>query len=80
VIGSSGTIGSAFVELLTNNPNCSRVVGVHRHSAAPIDYENPSSIEACAAAIQSEGPFGLIINTVGVLHSQEWMPEKNWMT
>ena len=76
MIGSSGTIGSAFVELLTNNPNCSRVVGIHRNSAPPIDYENPSSIETCAAAIKSEGPFHLIINTVGVLHSHEWMPEK----
>ena len=76
VIGSSGTIGSAFVELLTNNPNCSRVVGLHRNSEPPIDYENPSSIEICAAAIKSEGPFHLIINTVGVLHSHEWMPEK----
>ena len=76
MIGSSGTIGSAFVELLTNNPNCSRVVGLHRNSEPPIDYENPSSIETCAAAIKSEGPFHLIINTVGVLHSHEWMPEK----
>ena len=76
VIGSSGTIGSAFIELLTNNPNCSRVVGIHRNSEPPIDFENPSSIETCAAAIKSEGPFHLIINTVGVLHSHEWMPEK----
>jgi NAD(P)-dependent dehydrogenase (short-subunit alcohol dehydrogenase family) len=76
VIGSSGTIGSAFMELLTNNPNCSGVEGIHRHSIHALDYQNPSSIEACANALAAEGPFQLIINTIGVLHSADWMPEK----
>ena len=76
IIGSSGTIGSAFVELLKNNPSCSGVVGVHRHSEPPLDYQDPTSIEVCANALASMGPFQLIINTIGVLHSQDWMPEK----
>lgn len=76
VIGSSGTIGSAFVELLQNNPSCSRVVGIHRHSEYAIDYQNPASIESCADALDSKGPFQLIINTVGILHNSSWMPEK----
>ncbi|WP_071466902.1 SDR family NAD(P)-dependent oxidoreductase [Polynucleobacter asymbioticus] len=76
VIGSSGTIGSAFMELLKNNPSCLGVVGVHRHSDHPLDYQNPESIKSCAEALASQGPFQLIINTIGVLHSGEWMPEK----
>ena len=76
VIGSSGTIGSAFVDLLKNNPSCSGVVGIHRQSEHPLDYQNSVSIESCANALAAAGPFQLIINTIGVLHSQDWMPEK----
>jgi len=76
VIGSSGTIGGAFIELLENNPLCSSVVGIHRHSEHSIDYQKPDSIEACAAALSQKSPFQLIINTIGVLHSSDWMPEK----
>jgi short-subunit dehydrogenase len=76
VIGSSGTIGSAFVDLLKNNHSCSGVVGVHRQSECSLDYQDPASIESCANALAAAGPFQLIINTIGVLHSQDWMPEK----
>lgn len=76
IIGSSGTIGGAFLELLENNPQCSSVVGIHRHSEHSIDYQHPDSIETCAAALTQEAPFQLIINTIGVLHSSDWMPEK----
>ena len=76
VIGSSGTIGMAFMELLENNPSCSEAIGVHRHSECPIDYQNFETIENCANALAPLGPFQLIINTVGVLHTNSWMPEK----
>ena len=76
VIGSSGAIGSAFMDLLQNNPLCSSVVGIHRHSDNPIDYQHPDSIEACAATLSAEAPFQLIINTIGLLHTSKWMPEK----
>jgi NAD(P)-dependent dehydrogenase (short-subunit alcohol dehydrogenase family) len=52
------------------------VVGIHRHSEYPIDYQHPETIEATAKALALGGPFQLIINTIGVLHSQDWMPEK----
>jgi NAD(P)-dependent dehydrogenase (short-subunit alcohol dehydrogenase family) len=76
VIGSSGTIGAAFMELLKNNPLCLDVVGIHRHSEFPIDYQNLDSIESCAGALALTAPFQLIINTIGVLHTNDWMPEK----
>jgi NAD(P)-dependent dehydrogenase (short-subunit alcohol dehydrogenase family) len=76
IIGSSGTIGSAFMALLQSNPGCTSVIGLHRHSEIPIDYQQPESIEAAATALTSQGPFQLIINTIGVLHTADWMPEK----
>jgi NAD(P)-dependent dehydrogenase (short-subunit alcohol dehydrogenase family) len=76
IIGSSGTIGRAFVELLENNPLCSSVEGIHRHSEHSIDYQNLGSIESCATALSHKAPFQLIINTIGVLHTSSWMPEK----
>jgi len=66
VIGSSGTIGSAFVELLQADKACIEVVGIHRHSEYPIDYRHPETIEAAAKALSLGGPFQLIINTIGV--------------
>jgi NAD(P)-dependent dehydrogenase (short-subunit alcohol dehydrogenase family) len=76
IIGSSGTIGSHFVKLLESNQSCSKVVGIHRNSAHAIDYRNPETIEESADSLVQLGPFQLIINTIGVLHSEEWMPEK----
>ena len=76
VIGASGTIGSHFVKLLQNHPSCSRVIGIHRNSDHAIDYSQPPTIEASASSLAELGPFQLIINTIGVLHSEEWMPEK----
>ena len=76
IIGSSGTIGTAFKDLLGNNPLCSNVFGINRSSEIAIDYDAPESIELAAEQLASKGPFQLIINTIGVLHSKDWMPEK----
>jgi len=76
IIGSTGTIGSAFMELLQDKPTCSAVVGLSRQSPHPIDYQNPDSIEIAAKSLVDTGPFQLIINTIGVLHTDHWMPEK----
>jgi NAD(P)-dependent dehydrogenase (short-subunit alcohol dehydrogenase family) len=76
VIGSSGTIGMAFMELFKNSPSCSEAIGIHRHSEPQIDYQNFETIEDCANALLPLAPFQLIINTAGVLHTNSWMPEK----
>jgi NAD(P)-dependent dehydrogenase (short-subunit alcohol dehydrogenase family) len=76
IIGSSGTIGSAFQELLERHPACQAVYGIHRKSPNPIDYDDLNTIESSAKSLLKEGPFQLIINTIGVLHSDQWMPEK----
>ena len=76
IIGASGTIGSHFVQLLEKNPSCTRVTGIHRNSEHAIDFHHPETIEASANSLAGLGPFQLIINTIGVLHSEQWMPEK----
>jgi len=76
IIGSSGTIGSHFVELLENYPSCTKVIGIQRNSTHAIDYHRPETIEVSAGSLAELGPFQLIINTIGVLHSAQWMPEK----
>jgi NAD(P)-dependent dehydrogenase (short-subunit alcohol dehydrogenase family) len=52
------------------------VYGIHRNSVTPIDYQDLSTIESAAIALANQGPFHLIINTIGLLHSEHWMPEK----
>jgi NAD(P)-dependent dehydrogenase (short-subunit alcohol dehydrogenase family) len=76
IIGSSGTIGSAFLELLQADPRCGEAIGIHRHSNPAIDYADESSIGMAAQALASSGPFHLIINAIGILHTEAWSPEK----
>jgi dTDP-4-dehydrorhamnose reductase len=76
VIGSSGSIGQAFIEHLNSLPNCSKVIGLNRQSTPSIDYANPSSIQEAADALSHEGPFHLIIVATGILHNDAWLPEK----
>lgn len=49
---------------------------MHRQSEPAINYLDAQSIEACANALLNEGPFQLVINTIGILHTEQWMPEK----
>ena len=76
VIGASGTIGSALVSALQANPDCHEVIGIHRHSIPAIDYLDISSIEKAFEQLESVKPFDLIINTIGVLHTTTYSPEK----
>lgn len=76
IIGKSGSIGSAFFELLSQKSDCSEVIGIDRTSIPSINYADPNTIESAAKAISNQRPFHLIINTIGVLHSEDWLPEK----
>lgn len=76
VIGASGTIGSAFVDLLGASPHCASVVGLHRHSAPALDFADEASV-AEAARVLADGPrYHLIINAAGLLHTEAFLPEK----
>jgi NAD(P)-dependent dehydrogenase (short-subunit alcohol dehydrogenase family) len=76
VIGASGAIGGAFVAALRDDPRCALVVGLDRHSQPAIDFADEPSIAAAAETLALQGPFQLIINAVGILHGEAFMPEK----
>jgi NAD(P)-dependent dehydrogenase (short-subunit alcohol dehydrogenase family) len=79
VIGASGTIGAAFVDLLENSPRCASVRGLHRHSTPPVDFADEHSIAEAARILRGkggDGRFHLIINAAGLLHTEAFMPEK----
>ena len=76
VIGASGTIGAAFVDLLSSSPRCASVHGLHRHSTPRIDFADESSVAEAARNLDNGRRYHLIINAAGVLHSDAFMPEK----
>jgi NAD(P)-dependent dehydrogenase (short-subunit alcohol dehydrogenase family) len=76
VIGASGTIGAAMVELLGASPRCGSVRGLHRHSDPVIDFADEASVARAASALATGPRLHLIINAAGLLHSDAFMPEK----
>jgi NAD(P)-dependent dehydrogenase (short-subunit alcohol dehydrogenase family) len=74
VIGSTGGIGSAFVELLSQDPNCSNVEGLNRKSVPAIDFAAEASIAAAAEMLGAQAKFHLIIVATGILQDQQATP------
>ena len=63
VLGAAGTIGSAFVNTLSQMPSCARVVGLHRSSSPAIDLEREETLRDAAHRLADQGP--LTIDGVG---------------
>lgn len=76
IVGASGAIGSAFVDVLRLNPQCGLVESLHRCSEPSVDFDHESSIGEAAQKIAHKGPFHLIINAAGMLYTPRFMPEK----
>ena len=76
VIGASGGIGAAFVQLIDSDPIYQSVTGLHRGAAIAMDLADEASIEAAGRACAGLGPFQLVINAAGLLHTEAFMPEK----
>jgi len=80
VIGASGAIGSAFVKALNQDKACEKVVSLSRREVneyqLTIDLKDEVSIQFAAHTLQLEGPFDLILVATGILHGEQWMPEK----
>lgn len=83
VLGASGGIGSAMVELLESTQpewevhatyNKNAISTTHQNTFwHPLDVTSEKAVEALAARI---GQVDWIINTVGMLHSSAFTPEK----
>jgi NAD(P)-dependent dehydrogenase (short-subunit alcohol dehydrogenase family) len=76
ILGASGGIGNAMVQILQNDPNCASVIGLHRTSIPTIDFDNEASIANAAAQFAGKERFNLIVVATGLLYSDQFMPEK----
>ena len=85
VIGSSGAIGRAFVDHYINDLSINSIFSFSRSSIGidnnkvkhfSIDIENESSIENAAKSVE-ETNFDEIIIASGLLHTNEFGPEKS---
>jgi len=88
VIGASGGIGGAFVELLASSPTIERLHALSKSrptsmpAAAgwiPTDLQDEASIAAAAKAAGDKGPLDLVVVATGILHGGNGLtPEKTW--
>ena len=90
IIGASGTIGRAFINLLSSlNPNAN-IYAFSRYGTAKadtqindnikyygMDYQDESSIKAASIKAIEYGPLDLVLVTTGILHNDKVMPEKS---
>ena len=67
VVGSSGAIGQALVRQLQTDPRCAAVLGVSRQTTPGLDLLHEDSIQACAQALATQGPFHLVLDATGAL-------------
>ena len=76
VIGASGAIGAAMMRHLEADPRCGSVIGLGRKTTPSIDFHDEASVGAAAITLASRGPFHLVVNATGVLHTTRFAPEK----
>lgn len=80
VWGATGGVGRAFVELLGAHPRVERLYAAGRSAPPPwqFDLADEASIAALAARAGAEGPLDLVIVATGILHTEQFRPEKSW--
>lgn len=77
VIGATGGIGAAFVEHLSNDPHCARILTFSRQSVPAIDITVEDSVQAAAEHAREQlGSAQLIIDATGALTIDGHPPEK----
>lgn len=76
VLGASGALGGAFVAHLRADPRCASVVGLHRGSDPPIDFDDEAGLARAAEALRTGPAPSLVLIATGVLHIGGRLPEK----
>ncbi len=76
VLGASGALGQAWLELLQADSRCQRVVGLSRQTEPPLVLEDEASLIACAKHLATFGPLHLVLDATGALTIDGRGPEK----
>lgn len=77
VIGSTGAIGQAFLEVFQADPNCTHVETVSRNADTDFDLLIPESLSSEASLSSQRGPYEIIIDATGALNIDGVGPEKS---
>lgn len=77
IIGASGSIGSAFVKILSYKYPYANLYQFSRTCGYSIDYTNESSIAKAANLASEKGLLDMVIVTNGILYDEKIMPEKS---
>ncbi len=90
VIGGNGGVGLEFVRQLSQHPNVETIVATHRQSIdvevtstkvqwKKVDVTDEHSIEELAKYLREmDIKPNVILNCVGILHTENFGPEKTW--
>lgn len=78
IIGSSGGIGGALMEILTVSGHFESVLGFSRTTSPCIDLLDETSLEEAARFAAAQGEVRLVIDATGFLHDERQVPEKSW--
>ena len=76
VLGASGALGAAFVDLLRADARFAHVVALSRSSTPAFSLENEASIQACAQHVAQSGAVHWVIDATGALEIDGQGPEK----
>lgn len=76
VLGASGALGTAFVDLLRADTRFAEVVALCRGSTPAFSLENEASIQACAQHVAFGGAVHWVIDATGALEIDGVGPEK----
>lgn len=86
VLGASGGIGSAFIQLLSQNDRVKDIYALSRQGLSlndktvynlTCDFTEEESLIAAAESLRETGVFDLIIVATGKLQGEGMVPEKN---
>jgi NAD(P)-dependent dehydrogenase (short-subunit alcohol dehydrogenase family) len=76
VIGASGAIGQAWLQLLEQDIRCGTAIGLSRTGEPALVLEDEDSLRAAAASVADQGPFHLVLDATGALVIDGRGPEK----
>jgi NAD(P)-dependent dehydrogenase (short-subunit alcohol dehydrogenase family) len=76
VLGASGALGAAFVDLLRADARFAEVVALSRNSTPAFSLEDEASIQACAQQVAQSGAVHWVIDATGALEIDGVGPEK----